>query len=83
MRIVNEESGRKGISREKLKAAYEEERHLKWKEDFMNHSGNLPEITDQSIRKSVNGWQGVKLGQFTEEELNTIFRKLKTEKLQA
>ena len=47
----------------------------------MNLLGNPPEITDKLIQKIINGHFDVKVRQFTEEELEEVFKKNWIEKL--
>ena len=83
METVNEVSGRKSTSRANLKVTNQEERFQNWKEYFKDLLGNLPEITDKPTKEIIDGQLDIKLGQFMEEELNTVLKKLKAEKLWA
>ena len=76
---INEESRRKTTLRTKLKAAKQEEMQ-EWKEHFENLLGNSPKVTDKSIPKIINNQLDIKLGQFTNEELNVVVRKIKSRK---
>ena len=48
-----------------------------WKKHFKNLLGNFPKVTNKPITKIINSQQEVKLGQFTQEELNQGLRKIK------
>ena len=76
-------NGRKSSLRAKLKAASQEERLQKWKGYFKNLLGNPPEIMDEPTEEIIHVQLDIKLGQFMEEELDVVQKKLKTEKLQA
>ena len=65
-------SQNKSTSRAKLKAAIQEERLQMWKEYYKNLLGNSPKVTDNQL--------DIKVGQFTQEELNVVPRKIKSRK---
>ena len=73
-------SGKKRISRAKLKAANQEERLYKRKEHFKNLLANPPEITNKQIQKIINGKLKIKLMQFTEEQFDAVLNKIKNRK---
>ena len=70
--------GRKNTQRAKLKAASQQERLPKWKEHFNNLLGNPPEVTDKPIKKIINRLLDIKLGQFMEDELDIVLKKIKS-----
>ena len=41
-----------------------------WREHLRSFSGNHLEIIEKPIEKNINGQLDIKLGQFTDEELN-------------
>ena len=51
-----------------------------WKENFKNLFGNYPNIKDKPSLKVINNQLDIKLGQFTQEELNVILTKIKNRK---
>ena len=73
-------SKRKSTSKAKLKAAIQEERMHTWKEHFKNLLGKSPKVTDKPIRKIINNQLDIKLGQFTQEELDVVLEKNKNRK---
>ena len=52
-----------------------------WKEHFKNLLGNSTKVTDKSITKIINNQLDIKLGQFTQAELNVILTKIKHRKV--
>ena len=61
----------------------QEERLQKWKEHFKNLFKNSPEITIKLTlpqRKIINGQLDMKLGQFTEEKLDAVLKKITSRK---
>ena len=50
------------------------ERSQKWKKLSQNLLKNPPEITDKPIPKIINRQVEIKLGQFTEEELDRVLK---------
>ena len=71
---------KKNTSREKLKAACQEERPQKWKEHFKNLLGNPSKITGKPIQKIINGQRDIWLWQSTKEELDIVLKKIKIRK---
>ena len=63
--------------REKLKAASQEERIHLWKQHFKNLQGKSHKVTDEPITKIICNPLDIKLGQFTQEELDVVQRKIK------
>ena len=74
--IVNELSRRKSTARAKLKAVSEEERIHLWKQHFENLLGKPPKVTDKSIAKFISIQLDIKQGLFTQEELDSVLRKI-------
>ena len=64
-------SKKKSISRAKLKAVSQEEKIQK------NLLGKSPKVTAKPIMKIINNQQDIKLGQFTQEELDIVQTKIK------
>ena len=73
-------SRRKNTAKEKLKAANQQERIKLWKQHFENLLGNPPKITHEPITRIISKQLDIKLGPFTQEELDSILRKIKTRK---
>ena len=73
-------SGTKSTSRAKLKVVCQEERLLKWNEHLKNLHRNCPEITAKPIQKFINCQLDIKLGQFSEEELDAVLKTIKSRK---
>ena len=78
---VKEVSKSKSTSSAKLKAANQEEWIHMWKEHFKNLLGKSPKVIDKPITKMINHHLDIKLGLFTQEELNVILRKIKNKKV--
>ncbi len=68
---INEVSRRKNTAKAKLKAANQEER-IKL--------GNPPKITQEPITRIISKQLDIKLGPFTQEELDSVLRKIKNRK---
>ena len=77
---INEVSRRKNTAKAKLKAANQQERIKLWKQHFENLLGNPPKVTHEPITRIISKQLDIKLGPFTEEELDS--EKLKIGKLQ-
>ena len=75
---INEMSRRKSTAKAKLKAANQQERIKLWKEHFENLLGNPPKITHEPITRIISKQLDIKLGPFTQEELDSVLRKKKT-----
>ena len=61
--------------------ATQQDRLQEWKEYFKNLLRILPEITDKPTEEIINGQLDIKLRHFIEDELDTVLKKLKEEKL--
>ena len=80
---INEVSRRKNTAKAKLKAANQQERIKLWKQHFENLLGNPPKITHEPITRIISKQLDIKLGPFTQGELDSVLRKkLKIGKLQ-
>ena len=64
----------------KLKAANQQERIKLWKQHFENLLGNPPKITHEPITRIISKQFHIKLGPFTQEELDSVLRKIKNRK---
>ena len=73
---VNEISRRKNTTRAKLKVASQEERIHLWKQHFENVLGKPRKVAHEPITKIIRNQQDIKLGQFTQEELDSVLRKI-------
>ena len=69
-------SRRKNTAKEKLKAANQQERIKLWKQHFENLLGNAPKITHEPITRIISKQLDIKLGPFTQEELDSVLRKI-------
>ena len=79
---VNEVSRRKRTAKAELKATSQEERIHLWKQHFENLPGNPPKVTHETITRIISKQLNIKLGQFTQEELDALLKKIKIEKQQ-
>ena len=77
---INEVSRRKNTAKAKLKAANRQERIKLWKQHFENLLGNPPKVTHEPITRIISKQLDFKLGPFTQEELDSILRKIKNRK---
>ena len=77
---INEVSRRKNTAKAKLKAANQQERTKLWKQHFENLLGNPPKITQEPITRIISKQLDIKLGPFTQEELDSVLRKIKNRK---
>ena len=71
---------RKSTVKAKLKAANQEERIKLWKQHFENLLGNPPKVTHEPIIRIIRKQLDIKLGPFTQEELDLVLRKIKNMK---
>ena len=78
---VNKVGRRKSTAKGKLKATSQEERLRLWKQHFENLLGKLPKVTLEPITKILSNQLEIKLGQFTQEELDSVLRKIKNRKV--
>ena len=77
---INEVSRRKSTAKAKLKAANHQERIKLWKQYFENLLGNPPKVTHEPITRIISKQLDIKLGPFTQEELDSVLRKIKNRK---
>ena len=77
---INEVSRIKSTVKAKLKAANQQERIKLWKQHFENLQGNPQKVTHESITRIISKQLDIKLGPFTQEELDSVFRKIKIRK---
>ena len=77
---INEVNRRKNTAKAKLKAANQQERIKLWKQHFENLLGNPPKITHEPITRIISKQLDIKLGPFTQEELDSVLRKIKNRK---
>ena len=77
---MNEVSRRKSTAKAKLNATNQQERIKLWKQNFENLLWNPPKVTHEPIFRIISKQLDIKLGAFTLEELDSVFRKLKNRK---
>ena len=77
---INEVSRRKNTAKAKLKAANQQERIKLWKQHFEKLLGNPPKITQVPITRIISKQLDIKLGPFTQDELDSVLRKIKNRK---
>ena len=77
---INEVSRGKSTAKAKLKAANQQERIKLWKQHFENLQGNPPKVTHEPITRIISKQLDIKLGPFTQEELDSVLRKIKNRK---
>ena len=77
---INEVSRKKKTGKAKLKAANQQERIKLWEQHFENLRGNPPKITHEPITRIISKQLDIKLGPFTQEELDSVLRKIKNRK---
>ena len=73
-------SKRKSTTKAKLKAANQQERIKLWKQHFENLQGNPPKVTNEPITRIISKQLDIKLGPFTQEELDSVLKKIKNRK---
>ena len=78
--MINEVSRRKSTAKAKLKATSQQDRIQLWKQHFKNLLGNPPEVTHEPFTRIISKQLDIKLGLFTQQELNLILRKMKNRK---
>ena len=71
---------RKSTEKAKLKATCQEERIQLWKQHFKNLLGNPPKVMHEPITRIISKQLDIKLRQFTQEELDSVLRKIKSRK---
>ena len=78
---INEVSRRKNTAKAKLKAANQQERIKLLKQHFENLQGNPQKITHEPITRIISKQLDIKLGPFTQEELDSVLGKIKNRKV--
>ena len=73
-------SRRKSTAKAKLKAISQQERIHLWKQHFENLLGNPPKVIYEPITRIVSKQLDIKVGPFTQEELDSVLRKIKNRK---
>ena len=64
----------------KFQAENQQERIKLWKQHFEDLLGNPPKITHEPITRIISKQLDIKLGPFTQEELDSVLRKIKNRK---
>ena len=77
---INEVSRRKSTAKAKLKATNQQERIKLWKQHFENLLGNPSKVMHEPITRIISKQLDIKLGPFTQEELDSVLRKIKNRK---
>ena len=77
---INEVRRRKSTTKSKLKAANQQERIKMWKQHFENLLGNPLKVMHELITRIISKQLDIKLGPFTQEELDSVLRKIKNRK---
>ena len=77
---INEVSRRKSTTKAKLKPTNQQERIKLWKQHFQNLRGNPPKVTHEPITRIISEQLDIKQGPFTQEELDSVLRKIKNKK---
>ena len=78
--MINKVSRRKSTAKTKLKATSQQDRIHQWKQHFKNLLWNPPEVTLEPITRIISKQWDIKLGPFTQEELNSLLWKIKNRK---
>ena len=73
---INEFSRRKSTA----KATSQQDRIHLWKQHFETLLGNPPEVTHEPITRIIRKQLDIKLGPFTQEEFDSVLRKIKNRK---
>ena len=74
--MVNELTWRKSTAKAKLKATSQQELIYQWKQNFENLLENPPKVTHEPIMRIISKQLDIKLEQFTQEELDSVPRKI-------
>ena len=77
---INEVSRRKSTAKTKLKAANQQERIKLRKQHLENLLGNTWKVTYEPITRIISKQLDIKLGLFTQEELDSVLKKIKNRK---
>ena len=70
--MINKVSRRKSTTKAKLNSRNRQERIKLWKQYFKNLLGNPPKVTHEQITRIISKQLDIKLGSFTQEELNSV-----------
>ena len=73
-------SRRKSTTKAKLKATSQQDQYTCGKQHFENLLGNPPEVIHEPITRIISKQLDIKLGLFTQEELDSVWRKVKNRK---
>ena len=73
-------SRRKRTAKAKLKTTRQQDRIHLWKQHFENLLGNPPEVTHEPNRRIISKQLDIKLGPFTQVELDSVLIKIKNKK---
>ena len=77
---INKVNRRKSTAKAKLKATNQQERIKLWKQHFENQPRNPPKVTHEPITRIISKQLDIKLWSFTQEELDSVLRKIKNRK---
>ena len=77
---INEVCRRNSTAKAKLKAINQQERIKLWKQLFENLLGNPSKVTHEPITRYIRKQLDIKLGPFTQRELDSVLRKNKNRK---
>ena len=78
--IVNKVSRRKMTAKAKLRATSQEEQIQRWKKHLENFLRKPPKVTHEPIMRIISKQLDIKLGKFTQKELDSVLRKIKNRK---
>ena len=79
-RTVKEVNRRKSTAKAKLKATNQQERILLWKQHFENLLENPTKVTHEPITRTISKQLDIKLGPFTQNELDSVLGQIKNRK---
>ena len=79
--MINKESRKKSTAKAKLKATSQQEWLYLWKQHFENLLGNPLKVTHEPIMRIISKQLDIKQGPFTQEEPNSVLRKIKNRKV--
>ena len=78
----NKVSRNKSTAKALLKTTSQQERIQLWKQHFENLLGNPQKVTHEPITRIISKQLDIKLGQFIQEELNSVLKRIKNRKQQ-
>ena len=73
-------SRRKSTAKAKLKPTSQEERIQLWKQHFENLLGNPSNVSHETITRIIKEQFDIEVRHFTQEELDSVLRKIKNRK---